>query len=120
MSASGCVLVVEDEPLIRMDLVDYLSDAGFEVFEAAHADEAIVMLERNSRIQILVTDVDMPGSMDGLKLSRAVRERWPPAKIVVMSGHRAVAVTDMPEGSMFFPKPCQPEALAAFLRTLLA
>lgn len=86
MSSKINILVVEDEFLIRMDLVDYLSGEGFEVFEAAHTDEAIAILEANDQIQVMFTDVDMPGSMDGLKLSAAVRDRWPPVRIVVTSG----------------------------------
>ena len=92
------VLVVEDEFLIRMDLVDFLSGEGFEVFEAAHADEAIAIREANEQIQVMFTDVDMPGGMDGLKLSAAVRDRWPPDRLVVTSGHCLVALKDLPEG----------------------
>ncbi len=114
------VLVVEDEFLIRMDLVDHLSGEGFEVFEASNADEAIAILEANDRIQVLFTDVDMPGSMDGLKLSAAVRDRWPPVRIVVTSGHRAVVPTDLPEGSLFYAKPYDHAAVAASLRGLLS
>ncbi|QPC88835.1 response regulator (plasmid) [Mesorhizobium sp. NBSH29] len=119
MSSKINILVVEDEFLIRMDLVDYLSVEGFEVFEAAHADEAIAILEANDQIQVMFTDVDMPGSMDGLKLSAAVRDRWPPVRIVVTSGHRAVALTDLPEGSPFYAKPYDHAAIAASLRDLL-
>ncbi len=119
MSSPIKVLVVEDEFLIRMDLVDYLSDEGFEVFEAADADEAIAILEANEQIQVMFTDVDMPGSLDGLKLSAAVRDCWPPMKIIVTSGHRAVALTDLPEGSLFYAKPYHPAAIAASLRDLL-
>ena len=109
------VLVVEDEVIIRMDLVHFLIDEGFEVFEAGDADEAIGILETNDKIQLIFTDVDMPGSMDGLKLSAAVRNRWPPVKIIVTSGHRAVALTDLPEGSLFFSKPYDQTALVASL-----
>lgn len=110
------VLVVEDEAIIRMDLVDFLTEEGFEVFEASNADEAIALLETNDKIQVIFTDVDMPGSMDGLKLSAAVRNRWPPVKIVVASGHRAVALTDLPEGSLFYAKPYDQIELVASLR----
>ncbi|WP_342778220.1 response regulator [Mesorhizobium norvegicum] len=86
MAPSICVLVVEDEPLIRMDIVDFLLGEGFEVLEAANADEAIDLLEANAQIQIMFTDIDMPGSMDGIKLAAAVRDRWPPVRIVATSG----------------------------------
>ena len=107
--------MVEDEAIIRMDLVFFLIDEGFEVFEAGNADEAIALLATNNMIQVIVTDVDMPGSMDGLKLSAAVRNRWPPVKIIVMSGHRTVEMADLPEGSLFYAKPYNHTALAASL-----
>lgn len=120
MSDKIKVLVVEDEFMIRMDLVDYLSNEGFEVFEAENADEAISILEANETIQVLFTDVDMPGSMDGLKLSAAVRDRWPPVKIVVTSGYRMVSLTDLPEGSLFYGKPYDHARIAASLRDLVS
>lgn len=119
MSSKISVLVVEDELLIRMSLVEYLSDEGFEVFEAANADEAISILGANGQIQVMFTDIDMPGSMDGLKLSIAVRDRWPPVRIVVTSGHHAVALTDLPEGGLFCPKPYDHAAIATSLRDVL-
>ena len=114
------VLVVEDEPLIRMDVVDQLEADGFEVFEAANADEAIALLASHSSIQVMFTDIDMPGSMDGLKLSAAVRDRWPPVKIIVTSGHRLVEITDLPDGSVFFSKPYRHDAVISSMRELLA
>jgi CheY-like chemotaxis protein len=99
------VLVVEDETLIRLDIVDQIEAAGFEVLQASNADEAIAILEHDSRISVVFTDVDMPGSMDGIKLAHAVRGRWPPIKIVVASGHFKVRDEDMPDGGIFFDKP---------------
>ena len=99
------VLVVEDEPLVLMSTVDFLEDEGFVVHEAANADEAIEKLKATPAIAILFTDVDMPGSMNGLKLSAAVREGWPPVRIVVTSGHRIVDITEIPDGGVFFSKP---------------
>jgi CheY-like chemotaxis protein len=90
MGESTVVLVVEDEPLVRMDMADCLTDEGFEVIEASDADEAIKALEADGRIRLLFTDVDMPGTMDGLKLARFVADRWPPVRIIVTSGHRLV------------------------------
>jgi CheY-like chemotaxis protein len=104
-SGRVAVLVVEDEPLIRMDIVDQLTGEGYVVFEAGNADEALAVLESNSEVRILFTDIDMPGSMDGIKLAAAVRNRWPPVKIVVTSGHRLVDIADLPDGSVFFTKP---------------
>jgi CheY-like chemotaxis protein len=88
-----------------MDMADHLNDEGFDVVEASNADEAIAALETNPDIQILFTDIDMPGSMDGLKLSAFVRDRWPPVRIVVTSGHKLVDVVDLPDGGVFYAKP---------------
>jgi CheY-like chemotaxis protein len=120
MSTRVSVLVVEDEALVRLDIVDQLEDAGFHVFEAAHADEAIELLETHPEIRLLFTDIDMPGTMDGLKLAAAVRRRWPPVKIIVTSGHRWVEDADMPEGSVFVSKPYQHESILTSMKELLA
>ena len=113
------VLVVEDEVLIRMDIADQLRERGFEVLEASTADEAIEILENNDAIRVLFTDIDMPGSMDGLKLSSAVRDRWPPIKIVVTSGHRLVDITDLPDGSVFYAKPYDHHVITAAMHELM-
>lgn len=113
------VLVVEDEPLVRMDIADNLEDAGFSVVEAANAAEAIAALERDATIQIIFTDVDMPGSMDGLKLAAAVADRWPPIRIIVTSGHRTVEITDIPDGSVFFSKPYRATEIVNSINQLL-
>ena len=98
------VLVVEDEFLLRMDAVDMIAGAGFEVVEAASADQAIEILESRRDITVVFTDIQMPGSMDGLKLAQAIRGRWPPIKIVATSGTNLVE-TELPEGGRFLPKP---------------
>lgn len=103
--ASIAVLVVEDEAFIRMSIVDELEDAGFTVFEAANAADAIEVLIANSAIELMFTDVDMPGGIDGLKLAASVRDRWPPIKIIVTSGHRNVNVDALPVEARFMPKP---------------
>jgi two-component system, response regulator PdtaR len=99
------VLIVEDELLIRIDAVEMIEAAGFDVVQAGNADEAIKILETRSDIQLVFTDIQMPGSMDGLKLAAAVRGRWPPIKIVATSGHHAVRDGELPEGSTFLQKP---------------
>ena len=99
------VLIVEDEPLVRMAIADHLSDAGYEAIEAGDADEAIRIIEATDGIRLIFTDVDMPGSMDGLKLAAAVANRWPPIRIIITSGHRLVEITDIPDGSVFYAKP---------------
>ena len=120
MTDSVHVLVVEDEALVRMDIVDFLEREGFTVSEASSADEAISILERDDDVRILFTDIDMPGSMDGLKLAAAVRDRWPPVQIVVSSGHMIVDVADLPDGSMFFSKPYQSSEIALSLKRMAA
>ncbi|MCW6509853.1 response regulator [Lichenifustis flavocetrariae] len=114
------VLVVEDEAMLRMAAMDLVADAGFEAIEASNADEAIRILEARTDIHIVFTDVDMPGSMDGIKLAEAVRGRWPPIEIIVTSGHRIVAVEDLPKGSVFFAKPYRDEQIVAALRRMAA
>lgn len=119
MTGQIAVLVVEDETLIRMDVVDQLESEGFLVFEAANADQAIALLAAHPTIHILFTDIDMPGSMDGLKLAAAVRDRWPPVKIIVTYGYRTVEITDLPDGSVFFSKPYQHDSVVASIREML-
>jgi CheY-like chemotaxis protein len=113
------VLIVEDEFLLRMDAVDMIAAAGFEVVEAANADQAIDILEARRDITVVFTDIQMPGSMDGLRLAQAVRGRWPPIKIVATSGHLDVSETDLPEGGRFLPKPYSPVQVAGVLRELV-
>lgn len=108
------VLVVEDESLIRADIVESLEDAGLNVFEAADADQAIRLLETVPEIKVVFTDVDMPGSMDGLRLAAYVRDRWPPVSLIVTSGHVAVRDDELPAGGRFFRKPYNaPEVIRA-------
>lgn len=98
------VLVVEDEALIRWDIADYLRDAGLTVLEAVDADEAIRILE-TSKVQVVFTDISMPGTMDGLRLASYIRDRWPPIKLIVASGHAILSDDDLPANSRFFRKP---------------
>ncbi|MDB5523106.1 MAG: Two-component response regulator protein [Rhizobium sp.] len=112
------VLVVEDEALLRMGIVDELHDAGFEVYEASNAIEAIALLAANSRIELMFTDVDMPGGDDGLKLAAAVRDRWPPIKIIVTSGLRNVDIDSLPVESRFMPKPYNPDTVIRSIREM--
>lgn len=112
------VLVVEDDFLLRMDAVDIVKNAGFEAIEAANADQAIAIIEADPEIHIVFTDVQMPGTMDGLRLARFIRDRWPPIKIVATSGRLRVAEEDLPKGSIFVPKPYSPEQIIQTFRQL--
>jgi len=112
------VLIVEDGLLIRLHAAQIIEEAEFDVIEASSADEAISILEARSDITVLFTDIQMPGSMDGLKLAAAVKGRWPPIKIVATSGVVNVRSDDLPEGGRFLPKPYDPTQLTATLREL--
>jgi len=117
-SKTPAVLIVEDEPLVRLGAVRAIEDAGFGVIEAANADEAIRILENRSDIRVVFTDIHMPGSIDGLKLAHAVRNRWPPIKIIVTSGHGRVSEDDPPEGGRFFAKPYDSTQITNTIREL--
>ena len=112
------VLIVEDEFLLRMNAVEMIEAAGYDVVEAANADKAIVILEARRDIHVVFTDIQMPGSMDGLKLARFVRGRWPPIKIIATSGALALGDGDLPEGGIFLPKPYTAERITDTLRRL--
>ncbi|MER0240106.1 response regulator [Fulvimarina sp. MAC8] len=114
------ILVVEDEPLLLIDAVDMFMDEGFVVYSARDADQAIRHLEQHDEIRILFTDVDMPGSMDGLKLARAVRDGWPPVCIMVTSGLRDVKAADLPGEGRFFAKPYPPGEVMKAVKEIVA
>ncbi|WP_299843207.1 response regulator [uncultured Jannaschia sp.] len=114
------VLVVEDDPLLRFDMVDLVEDAGFVAHEARNADEAIEEMNRNPAIRVVLTDIEMPGSMDGLKLAFLVRKRWPPVVILVISGKRNVSQTDLPEDVLLLSKPYSPAMVVRTLRKAAA
>jgi two-component system, response regulator PdtaR len=115
---SPVILIVEDELLIRMDSAEAIENAGFEVIQADNADDAIAILEARTEIRVVFTDIQMPGSMDGLKLARIVRDRWPPIKIVATSGFVRVEDDDLPAGSVFLPKPYRGAEVVATLKEL--
>ena len=109
------VLVVEDEVLIREFIRDELEATGYNVIEARHADEAIAVLEARADIHLIFTDIDMPGSMDGLKLAAYVRDRWPPVHIIVTTG-KSRPLT-IPANALFISKPYRSETVVAAIRT---
>jgi CheY-like chemotaxis protein len=113
------ILVVEDEPLIRFAIVDYLQDEGFQVFEAANSTDAITQLELHPDIQAMFTDVDMPGGVTGLLLSKAVRGRWPPIHIIVTSGKSHFTTEELPLRATFVSKPYDPAEIVAGFRKLV-
>lgn len=99
------VLVVEDEPIICMNAVAIIEDAGYEVIEASNADDAILLLETRPDVRVVFSDIEMPGSMDGLKLIHAVRRRWPPVFLILTSGRMSPLLADMPSNTVFLRKP---------------
>ena len=112
------VLLVEDEALVRMLGVDVLEEAGYRVIEAANADVALKVLEADpDAISILVTDVHMPGSMDGEGLARIVDQRWPWIRIIITSGQARLSSEDVPDHGRFVPKPWVMEATMKAIRT---
>ena len=117
MSAS-LVLVVDDDVLVRMNAVFQLEEAGFDTLQAGTADEAIGLLETRSDIKVVFTDINMPGSMDGLALAHAIRHRWPPVELVVTSGYARVRDEDMPERGLFLGKPYQPAELVRMVQSV--
>jgi DNA-binding NtrC family response regulator len=117
---SPTVLVVEDEALILFSIADELRDAGFDVLEASNADAAVVLMESHPEVSILFTDIDMPGSMDGLKLSSAVRTRWPEVQIIVTSGHIKISAENLPVAGHFVAKPYSSTHLISTMRAISA
>ena len=113
------VLIVEDEMILRMRAVDIVEDAGFCPVEAVNADEAISVLESRSDIALLLTDIQMPGSIDGLKLAHAVHERWPSIKIILVSGQVKPSEAERPANSRFFGKPLGVEQMIAELQAMV-
>jgi CheY-like chemotaxis protein len=113
------ILIVEDELLIRMNAVEMIEEAGYDVIEATNADEAIAILEARLDIRVVFTDIQMPGAMDGLKLAAAVRHRWPPIKIVATSGHHAIRDGELPVGSAFLQKPYNAATLGRVLNEMI-
>jgi CheY-like chemotaxis protein len=104
-SENRVVLIVEDDELIRMHAADMVRELGFGTLEAANADDAISLLEGCSDVTVVFTDIEMPGSMDGLHLVGVVRDRWPPIALLVTSGRRAPLDTALPRGARFVSKP---------------
>ncbi|MEQ1770942.1 MAG: response regulator [Devosia sp.] len=112
------VLVVDDEPLIRLGMASMVEEAGFLVSEAASADEAIATLERIGDVSLIITDVDMPGGMDGLLLAHHVRRQWPQMGVIIVSGKVGLQPAELPEGARFFTKPFEEAPLLRAVREL--
>jgi two-component sensor histidine kinase len=119
LTAKPTVLIVEDEMMLRLRAVDIIEDAGFSPLQAVNADEALALLESRSDIKLLFTDIQMPGSMDGLKLAYAVHERWPAIKIILVSGQVTLDEGERPADSRFFGKPMKAKHMITELQDMI-
>jgi len=113
------VLIVEDEALVRIDISEHLAAEGYEVVEAVDAEHAFEVLEARSDVTVLITDIDMPGLLDGLMLAKFAAERWPHVKMLVISGQRQAELSDLPDGAKFLSKPVDLDALNSALLDLV-
>ncbi|ODP37527.1 hypothetical protein BFL28_17510 [Sphingomonas turrisvirgatae] len=105
--------------IVRLIGSDTLTDAGYDVVEAGSADEALRILERHGDVEVLFTDIRMPGTMDGLELARVVHERWPAMKILITSGDTFPPRSAIADDGRFLPKPYSTEVLRREIDTLL-
>ncbi|WP_240793977.1 response regulator [Pseudorhodobacter turbinis] len=119
MTLTPIVLLVEDEAIIRISTADVLRDQGWEVREAANAADALKMLEQDEDIELIFTDIDMPGATNGLGLAHVVSERWPTVQIVITSGMSQPSANELPLSATFVPKPYMVEELVIDFRTRL-
>ena len=116
-NTGATVLVVEDEVLVRMAIADELRSAGYTVFEASNAHEALQVLRHSSDVRLIFTDIRMPGSIDGIKLARLIGSEYPALKIVLTSGH--LAAVDWVEHDGFFPKAYNATKIIQHFKALL-
>ena len=116
----AAIMIVEDEPLVRSVSADLLAEAGYDVIEKQNADEAIAFLETHDDIVLVFTDVDMPGSMNGLQLARTIHARWPAIKLLITSGQAYPKPQEIPVTGRFIPKPYLWMDLTLQVRSLLA
>lgn len=113
------VLLVEDELLVRLTQVEILREAEFWVVEAQDADEAFDLLKSRPDINVVLTDVNMPGSIDGFEFARLVRQGWPDVGVLVISGKVAPKPGDLPDGTHFLQKPVMPGTLVEALKQVM-
>jgi CheY-like chemotaxis protein len=114
------VLFVEDDAFVRLLGTGMLADAGFRVIEAEDSDAALERLAADSDVKLLFTDVNLPGTIDGLALARQVHDRWPHIGIIVVSGHASPQPQELPAGSRFYRKPYDEDDVVRHARELTA
>jgi two-component system, response regulator PdtaR len=114
------ILIVEDDAFVRVLGVGMLVDAGFRVIEAMDSDKALELLTADSNVQLLFTDINLPGTIDGLALARQVHDRWPHIGIIVASARSRPQPQELPAGSRFHRKPYDADAVVRHARELTA
>jgi DNA-binding NtrC family response regulator len=114
------ILVVDDNPLIRMGAVDNFVTAGFEAVEAKNSNDAIRILEARSDIHVVFADVETSGLMDGLKLAHYIRGRWPPVKLILVSGKIMLDESRLPTEARFFAKPYDDDMILEAMNSMLS
>ena len=112
-SPQSVVLVVEDEPLVRLLVSEVLTDSGFKVLEAANAGEALTILNAGIAVHVLYADVDMPPGINGYELAQQVHQGWPNVEILITSGRAWPGQGDLPAGAAFLAKPVPIEAMVS-------
>ena len=105
------ILIIDDEPVVRLDARDILEDAGYVVSEAASADEAMTLLTESKNTEAILTDISMPGTLGGLELAHIVDGLMPEVAIIIMSGHQLPRREDLPLKATFVAKPFSPSVL---------
>jgi two-component system, response regulator PdtaR len=120
MICKGVVLVVENHPIVRMTLLDVVHEAGFEALEAGSAIEALQVLQARPDVHLVFTDAEVPGTMDGMELVHYIRSRWPPVKLIVVSGKREIGPGELPHGAKFFPVPYRETSIAEAMADMLS
>jgi DNA-binding NtrC family response regulator len=113
------ILIVEDQALIRMHGADIIEGAGFRVLEASSADEAVDILNTGAAVHLVFSDIDMPGSMDGLELAAFVHVHWPEVRLLLTSGHQKIDNAALLANGLFVPKPWDEIALLGKIRAAL-
>ena len=114
------IMVVDDEPMLRLVFSEILRDAGYSVSDAPTADEALAMLEDGCEPRVVVTDVHMPGELDGFELAKVICRRWPHIGVFLVSGRLRPSEDELPDESRFLSKPVSPESLTSTVREVAA
>lgn len=112
------VLVVDDEPVLRLIATEAFKDAGCQTYEAGRADEALEVLEQHPDISVLFTDINMPGDQDGVALAGVVHHRWPDVRLILTSGREQPAPADIPDDGQFIAKPYELDVVTRLVTAL--